>query len=274
MSDSPVVAHLGVPHTTTPLVMGVVNVTPDSFSDGGRFQNPKDAIAHGIDLFAQGADILDIGGESTRPGSQPVDWQTELERVLPVVTELAKHGRVSIDTRKPEVAREAIAAGATMLNDISASLWSIASEGKVAYVGMHMQGEPLTMQNDPHYNDVVTEVCQFLDSMAKSAQAAGVNEIWIDPGFGFGKTFAHNLDLLVNIRKVVDLGWPVMVGTSRKAMLGRMIAASDGTEAPPPPNDRLAGSIATEVWAMHNGVGMIRAHDVKSAVHAAKVVAR
>jgi len=251
--------------------MGIVNVTPDSFSDGGRFASADAAIAHGIELLAQGAAIVDVGGESTRPGAEPVDVQTELARVLPVVEALAAHGRVSIDTRKPEVARAAVASGATLLNDVSASLWPVAAELGVGWIAMHMRGEPATMQEDPRYDDVVDEVRSFLAAKATAAVEAGVDEIWIDPGFGFGKTDAHNLALLAGLDRIVALGWPVVVGTSRKGTLGRLLAASDG--APVDVDDRLAASIATEVWAMHQGAAMIRAHDVRSAVQAARVVA-
>ena len=274
MTDGvPVVPRTGPVHTSVPLVMGVVNVTPDSFSDGGRFLDAASAIAHGRELLEQGASILDVGGESTRPGAAPVDVDTELARVLPVVEGLAAHGRVSIDTRRPEVARAAVAAGATLINDVSASLWPLAAELGVGWVAMHMQGEPGTMQDDPHYEDVVGEVADFLVDRATRASEAGVAEIWIDPGFGFGKTDAHNLALLAGLDRLVALGWPVLVGTSRKAMLGRILGASDGSSGPAAVDDRLAGSIATEVWAMHQGVGMVRAHDVRSAVQAARVVA-
>jgi dihydropteroate synthase len=271
---SDVVAHLGVRvHDSVPLVMGIVNVTPDSFSDGGRYLDTDAAIAHGIELLAEGASILDVGGESTRPGAEPVDVDTELARVLPVVEALSGHGRVSIDTRKPEVARAAVGAGASLINDVSATLWPVAAELGVGWVAMHMQGEPGTMQTDPHYDDVVDEVRSFLETAATTAAGAGVGEIWIDPGFGFGKSLAHNLTLLAHLDRIVDLGWPVLVGTSRKAMLGRLLAASDGVDDPVPTDDRLAGSIATEVWAMHLGARMVRAHDVRSAIQAAKVVA-
>ena len=263
---------VGTP-ATVPLVMGIVNVTPDSFSDGGRFLDPESAIAHGLSLIDDGAAILDIGGESTRPGASPVDVDTELARVVPVVEGLAGKCRISIDTRKPEVARAAVAAGATLINDVSASLWPVAAELGVGWIAMHMQGEPGTMQADPHYGDVVSEVCEFLRDRATAASAAGVKEIWVDPGLCFGKTDVHNLALLANLDRIVDLGWPVMVGTSKKSMLGRLLAASDGVDEPVPASDRLAGSIATEVWAMHAGASMIRAHDVRSAVQAAKVVA-
>ena len=253
--------------------MGVVNVTPDSFSDGGRFLEPDAAVAHGLALLAEGASVLDVGGESTRPGAAPVPVDEELRRVLPVVEELARHGRVSIDTRKPEVARAAVSAGATLVNDISASLWQVAAETGAGWVAMHMQGDPTTMQTAPHYDDVVGEVCAHLDRVATAAAAGGVEEIWVDPGIGFGKTMAHNLTLLAHLDRVVALGWPVLIGTSRKATLGRILAASDGVDEIVPPDDRLAGSIATEVWCLHRGVAMVRAHDVTAAVQAVKVVA-
>ncbi|MEI7622373.1 MAG: dihydropteroate synthase [Actinomycetes bacterium] len=269
-----VVPRLGVgTPTSIPLVMGIVNVTPDSFSDGGLYIDPSAAIAHGLTLIDEGASVLDIGGESTRPGSSPVDRDTELARVIPVLEGLAGRCRLSIDTRSPEVARAAVAAGATLINDVSASLWPVAAELGVGWVAMHMQGDPSTMQADPHYEDVVAEVCDFLRERAMAASEAGVKEIWVDPGFGFGKTDAHNLALLSHLDRVVELGWPVLVGTSRKAMLGRLLATSDGVPEPVAVDDRLAGSIATEVWAMHAGARMIRVHDVRSAVQAAKVVA-
>jgi dihydropteroate synthase len=253
--------------------MGIVNVTPDSFSDGGRFLDPDRAVDHGLRLVAEGAAVLDVGGESTRPGADPVSVDEELRRVLPVVQELSSRARVSIDTRKPEVARAAVAAGATLINDVSAELWPVAAELGVGWVAMHMRGEPATMQSAPRYDDVVEEVCAFLAERAERAQAAGVPEIWLDPGIGFGKSLEHNLTLLAHLDRVVGLGWPVVVGTSRKASLGRLLADSDGVEGPVPPDDRLAGSIATEVWAMHRGAAMVRAHDVRAAVQASKVVA-
>jgi dihydropteroate synthase len=258
---------------TLPLVMGIVNVTPDSFSDGGRYLATDAAVAHGLDLLTQGAAILDVGGESTRPGASVVSVDAEIRRVVPVVEQLAPHGRVSIDTRNPEVARAAVAAGATLINDVSAQLWPVAADLGVGWVAMHMQGQPATMQLDPVYDDVVDEVCAFLAERAAEAAKAGVAEIWVDPGFGFGKTLQHNLTLLAQLDRVVALGWPVVVGTSRKGMLGRILADSDGVADPVDSDDRLAGSIASEVWAMHLGASMIRAHDVRAAVQAAKVVA-
>ena len=262
-----------VPPTTVPMVMGIINVTPDSFSDGGRHLTVDAAVAHGLDLLAEGASILDVGGESTRPGASPVPVEEQIRRVVPVIEQLAVHGRVSVDTRNPDVARAAVAAGATLINDVSARLWPVAAELGVGWVARHMAGEPATMQLDPVYDDVVSEVCAFLAERATQAAQAGVGEIWIDPGLGFGKTLEHNLTLLAQLDRVVALGWPVLVGTSRKAMLGRLLADSDGVAEPVDTDDRLAGSIATEVWAMHRGAAMIRAHDVRAAVQAAKVVA-
>jgi len=256
-----------------PLIMGVVNVTPDSFSDGGRFAEPEAAVAHARALVDEGASVIDVGGESTRPGAQPVDEQTELARVVPVVEALAPLVRVSVDTRKETVARAAVAAGATLVNDISASLWPVAADLGVGWIAMHMQGDPGSMQVEPTYDDVVDEVTAFLAGRAALAVSAGVGEVWVDPGIGFGKTITHNLSLLAHLDRVVELGYPVVVGTSRKSTLGRLLADSDGVAGPVPPDDRLEGSIATEVWAMHLGARMIRAHDVLAAVQAAKVVA-
>jgi dihydropteroate synthase len=254
-------------------VMGIVNVTPDSFSDGGEAFGHEAAIARGLAHLADGATVIDVGGESTRPGATPVPVDEELRRVLPVVEALAEHGRVSIDTRKPEVARAAVAAGATLVNDVSASLWEVAAETGAAWVAMHMKGEPATMQDDPRYDDVVAEVCELLADRAERARAAGIEEVWLDPGIGFGKTMAHNLELLAHLDEVVAIGPPVLIGTSRKGTFGRILAASDGVDGMAAPDDRLAGSIASEVWCVHKGVAMIRAHDVRAAVQACRVVA-
>jgi dihydropteroate synthase len=254
--------------------MGVLNVTPDSFSDGGRFVDPAAAVAHGRSLRAQGAAWVDVGGESTRPGASPVDPAVERDRVLPVVEALAAEGiPTSIDTRRAEVARAAVAAGAGMINDVSASLWELAAELGVAWVAMHMQGEPATMQTEPRYGDVLAEVHDHLLERADRAVAAGVPEVWIDPGIGFGKTDAHNLALLAGLHRLVATGHPVVVGTSRKGFLGRLLAASDGSEEPAPVEDRLEGSLATATWAMAQGARMIRAHDVRPTAEAALVVA-
>jgi len=252
--------------------MGVLNVTPDSFSDGGRFLDPDAAIAHGRRLVAEGADVVDVGGESTRPGAEPVSLDEEIRRIEPVIAALAGEVRVSVDTRHAPVAEAAVAAGATLVNDVSAGLHETAARLGVGWVAMHMQGEPGTMQDDPRYDDVVAEVRDFLVERAEAATAAGVDEVWIDPGYGFGKTMAHNLDLLAHLDELVATGWPVVVGTSRKSSLGRLLAESDGTAEPPPVDDRLEASLATATWAMAHGAGMIRAHDVRATALAAVVV--
>jgi dihydropteroate synthase len=245
--------------------MGVLNVTPDSFSDGGLWFDHEAAIAHGLDMLAQGADVIDVGGESTRPGAAPVQEAEELRRVVPVVEALASRGRVSIDTRKRAVAEAAVGAGATLVNDVTASLWGVAAAGGVGFVAMHMQGTPETMQADPSYGAVVVEVRAFLVERAERARAAGVAEVWIDPGIGFGKTVQHNLCLLRHIKALVDTGFPVLVGTSRKSFLRRVLldAPVDGV---------IEGSVASAVFAMAGGAAMVRVHDVAPTVQAALVV--
>ncbi len=254
-----------------PLVMGVVNVTPDSFSDGGRYLDHRAAVAHGRQLAAAGADWVDVGGESTRPRAEPVPVDEELRRVIPVVEELAGDIRVSVDTRKAEVAEAAVAAGATLVNDVSASLHDVVADHPgVGWVAMHMLGDPRTMQDDPVYDDVVAEVRDFLVERADAARAAGVADVWIDPGIGFGKTMAHNLALLSHLDALVDTGYPVLVATSRKRFLGRMLAESDGVDQVGT-DDRLEGSVATAAWAMEQGVAMVRAHEVPATVAAARL---
>jgi dihydropteroate synthase len=253
--------------------MGVLNVTPDSFSDGGAYLDAEAAIARGLEMLGEGADVVDVGGESTRPGAAPVDEAEERRRVVQVIAALAPHGRVSIDTRKAAVAEAAVEAGASLVNDVSATLYPVAAATGAGWVAMHMQGDPRTMQDQPVYTDVVTEVRDFLVERAESAVAAGVGEVWIDPGFGFGKTAAHNLSLLKHIDVLVDTGFPVVVGTSRKAFIGRLMAAADGAPHETAPTDeRLEGSLATAVWAMSRGAGMVRVHDVLATVQAAAVV--
>ena len=254
--------------------MGVVNVTPDSFSDGGRWYGYQRAVDHGLDLAAEGADVVDVGGESTRPGAAPVGETEECRRVLPVIEALADRGvRVSVDTRKAAVARAAVDAGATLINDVSASLWPVAAAKGVGWVAMHMQGDPQTMQADPRYDDVVTEVLDFLVDRAGRAMAAGVADVWIDPGIGFGKTLGHNLQLLHHLDRLVATGLPVVVGTSRKSFLGRLAASANGSTAEPAPvEDRLEGSLASAVWAMTQGVAMLRVHDVRPTVQAVRLV--
>jgi dihydropteroate synthase len=253
--------------------MGVLNVTPDSFSDGGRWLDPEAAVAHGLAMVGEGADVVDVGGESTRPGAEPVAEDEELRRVLPVVEALAPHVRVSIDTRRALVAEKAVAAGATLVNDVSASLWPVAAGAGpgVGWVAMHMRGEPRTMQRAPEYADVVAEVRAFLVERAGRARDAGVDEVWIDPGIGFGKAAVHNLALLRALRSLVATGWPVLVGASRKSFLGLVTAERGGP--PVPAGDRLEASLATAVWALDQGVSMVRVHDVGPTVQAARLVA-
>ncbi len=245
--------------------MGVLNVTPDSFSDGGRWLDRDAAVAHGLRMVDEGADIVDVGGESTRPGAEPVPRDEELRRVVPVVEALAPHTRVSIDTRKAEVAEAAIDAGATLVNDVSASLAPVARAAgpRVGWVAMHMRGDPRTMQQDPTYADVVAEVRDFL---VERASSAGVDEVWIDPGIGFGKTIEHNLALLARLDELVATGFPVAVGTSRKSFLGRLTGDA-------PPDDRLEASVATAAWALAQGAAMVRVHDVRPTVVAARLLA-
>jgi dihydropteroate synthase len=245
--------------------MGVVNVTPDSFSDGGRWFDHDTAIAHGMQLFDEGAAVVDVGGESTRPGAGPVDEAEELRRVIPVVRALAARGRVSIDTRKRAVAESAVEAGATLVNDVSATLWPLAAAHSVGWVAMHMQGEPATMQRSPSYDDVVADVRTFLVERATAAVDGGVGEVWIDPGIGFGKRAEHNLQLLRALRVLVDTGFPVLVGTSRKGFLGPLTGGA-GVE------DRLEASVATATWALWQGAAGVRVHDVMATVQAARIV--
>ena len=253
--------------------MGIVNVTPDSFSDGGRYLSAAAAIEHGRQLAAEGADVLDVGGESTRPGADAVDAETEIARVLPVIEGLAPLGvRLSIDTTKAQVARAAVAAGASLINDVSASLEEVAADLGVGWIAMHRKGDPKTMQGQAHYDDVVGEVCRDLASAAARGQRAGVAEIWLDPGIGFGKTAKHNLALLAHLDSVVALGFPVCVGASRKRFLGELLAASDGVEHVDS-DDRREGSLAATTTAIIAGATMVRVHDVRMTVHAARVVA-
>ena len=254
--------------------MGIVNVTPDSFSDGARFLDPEAAVAQGRMLFDEGAAVVDVGGESTRPGAEPVPVAEELARVVDVVAGLAPHGRVSIDTTKPEVARAAAAAGAGILNDVSASLHEVAAELDVTWIAVHRQGTPATMQVAPRYDDVVAEVSEYLAAAADRAAAAGVPEVWVDPGIGFGKTTAHNLELLANVPRFTATGVPVVVGASRKRFIGELHARSDGIDqVEVPTDDRLEGSLAAAAWAFAQGASVIRAHDVAATVSAMKVVA-
>jgi dihydropteroate synthase len=264
-------------------VMGVLNVTPDSFSDGGLFLDPDKAIEHGLRLHAQGAAILDVGGESTRPGALPVDADAELGRVIPVIKGLASAGtaaQISIDTSKAAVAREALRAGATIVNDVTAlrgdpQMAEVIADSQARCCLMHMLGEPRTMQDDPHYEDVVDDVKAFLTERLRLATASGIDErrIMLDPGIGFGKTAAHNLELLRRLGELVALGRPILVGTSRKSFLGRIIAASRGLHEPPAAGELLQGTVATSVLALARGASVFRVHDVAPVREALEVAA-
>ncbi len=256
---------------THPVVMGVVNVTPDSFSDGGKFLERSKAVDHARKLIEEGAAILDIGGESTRPGAHLVSVEQELRRVVPVVEALAGTGAViSVDTSKPEVMRAAAAAGAGLINDVRAlampGALQAAAESGCAVCLMHMQGDPRTMQAAPSYGDVVTEVKAFLVQRAQSCRAAGIpaERISIDPGFGFGKTLEHNAALLRGLDAFGDTGMPLVVGLSRKSMLGKILGR--------PAGERLYGSLALAVMAAMKGAHIVRAHDVAATVDALKTV--
>ena len=255
-----------------PQVMGIVNVTPDSFSDGGAHADVEAAVAHALQLVAEGADILDIGGESTRPGADEVPVEEELRRVIPVIERLAKETSllISIDTSKPEVMRAAVVAGAGMINDVfglrrEGALDAAAALG-VPVVLMHMQGEPRSMQEAPQYDDVVAEVHRFLAERIFAAEMAGIakKNIVVDPGFGFGKTTQHNLQLLAQLQRFTELGVPVLAGLSRKKSIGELTGRSD-------PRERGAGSVAAHLIAAQRGAMLLRVHDVAASVDALKV---
>ena len=256
---------------STPRVMGIVNVTPDSFSDGGKFNTTDKAVAHAMELVEQGADILDIGGESTRPGATPVPLDEELNRVIPVVKALVKAGvPLSIDTYKPEVMREAIDAGVDIVNDVCAlqesNALEIVASSKVGVCLMHMQGRPQTMQADPQYQDVVAEVAGFLAARLKAAEQAGIarERIVLDPGFGFGKRTADNLTLLNQLSSLQSLGLPLLIGLSRKSVLGQVVGSAV--------DERIHASIAASVVSVMKGANIVRVHDVKPTVDALKIV--
>jgi dihydropteroate synthase len=256
--------------------MGIVNVTPDSFSDGGRFLHPDDAVAHALALAAEGAEILDIGGESTRPGAEPVAVEQELHRVLPVIEGIAAASaalptrpQISIDTSKAAVAAAALAAGASLVNDVSAfradpEMAAVVADAEADCCLMHMLGEPRTMQDDPRYGDVVEDVREFLQERLGFALDAGVarERIMLDPGIGFGKTEQHNLELLRRLDELVALGPPIVIGTSRKGFLGRIVDREAARAEPAAATERLAGTIATNVLALERGARVFRVHDV------------
>jgi dihydropteroate synthase len=263
-----------VPLGERTLVMGIVNITPDSFSDGGMFEDAEAAVKHGLRLLEEGADVLDVGGESTRPGSDPVEAEEERSRVLPVLEGLrreAPEAILSVDTRTAGVAEEAIAAGADVVNDISAgadpAMFRVVAAARAGMVLMHMRGEPKTMQADPRYDDVVAEVRAFLAGRVDVAVAAGIgrDRLCVDPGIGFGKNLEHNLDLLRSIDSFRELAVPVLVGVSRKRFVGELSGVDD-------PADRLEGSLAAAAWCAARGVQLVRVHDVGPTVRALRVV--
>jgi len=258
-------------------VMGVVNVTPDSFSDGGRFLDPAAAVAHGRQLVDEGAAIVDVGGESTRPGAEPVPVEQELDRVVPVIEALADPGegssaQVSVDTSKARVAESALIAGASMVNDVTAlrgdpAMAALVADSRADCCLMHMHGEPRTMQREPRYDDVVSEVKAFLEQRLEFAVGAGIAEdrVLLDPGIGFGKTVEHNLELLRRLEELVAIGRPLVIGTSRKSFLGRLT----GRDV----HERLPGTIATNVLALLQGASVFRVHDVRPVLEALTVAA-
>lgn len=253
-----------------PLILGIVNVTPDSFSDGGRLADARAAIGHALKLRDAGADILDVGGESTRPGAAPVSAEAEIERVLPVIEALAGAGvPLSVDTQKPELMREAVAAGAALINDVngfeaSGALEAVAGSGCAICI-MHRQGDPRTMQHSPQYSDVVVEVDAWLRQRAAAAAQAGIvrERIVLDPGFGFGKTLEHNKALLRGLKVIAAAGYPVLAGLSRKSMIGALTGR--------PVGERMAGSVAAALLAAQRGAAILRVHDVAATRDALKV---
>ena len=266
-SDSAGASRQGRP---CPLVVGIVNVTADSFSDGGRYLEAARAIEHGLRLRDEGAAIVDVGGESTRPGAAPVDAAEEMRRVIPVVEGLGREGvAVSVDTMKPEVMRAAIDAGAAVVNDVNAfrapGAVEVVAQSSVGLVVMHMQGTPATMQAEPRYDDVVAEVAAFLLDRARVLETAGVARarIVLDPGFGFGKSLEHNRTLFRGLAAIVKLGYPVLVGVSRKRMIGTFTGRDVG--------ERVAGSVAAALLAVQNGASLVRVHDVRETIDALKV---
>lgn len=259
-------------------ILGVLNVTPDSFSDGGRFLDPARAVEHGLRMEQEGADILEVGGESTRPGSEPVPLAAELERVVPVIEGLARKCRaaVSVDTTKLQVARAALDAGATIVNDVSAGrsdprILDLAAEREATLVLMHMRGAPRDMQDDPRYGDVVAEVRTFLLERIEHAEGAGVapHRIWIDPGIGFGKKLEHNLSLLARLPELASLGHPICLGVSRKSFIASIEAAAGAAKSPP--DSRIGGTAAAVALGVLGGASILRVHDVAIMAQAARV---
>jgi dihydropteroate synthase len=254
---------------TTPRVMGVLNVTPDSFSDGGQYTTLNTAVARALQMIAEGADIIDIGGESTRPGAKPVSAAEEIERVVPVVEALraSTDAPMSIDTSKPEVMLAAAAAGASMINDVRAletdGALDVAAESGLPVCVMHMQGEPGSMQEQPEYKDVAAEVHAYLAGRVAACQAVGISQVVIDPGFGFGKTLQHNLELFRALPTFIEQSQPLLVGVSRKAMIGALLGDAS--------RDRTIGSVTLALAAVRNGAHIVRVHDVQPTVDALRI---
>ncbi len=270
--------------TARPKIMGILNVTPDSFSDGGQHDALTDAVAHAQGMLGEGADVIDVGGESTRPGSQRVPVDEQIWRTADVVERVAALPgvMVSIDTTRADVAEAALDRGATMINDIAAGrederMFELIAQRNANIVLMHMQRDPGTMQSDPQYDDVVGEIETFLLERAQAAQSAGVkrNKIWIDPGIGFGKTKAHNLALMANLKRFVDTGYPVLLGASRKRFMGAICTApgAPGSAEPPAPGELVGATCATTVMGVLAGVAIFRVHDVAANRQAADVAA-
>lgn len=258
---------------TQPHVMGILNVTPDSFSDGGDFTRVKVAVNRAMQMVSEGAEIIDIGGESTRPNADPVDVDEELQRVIPVIKALSECSDVpiSIDTRKVEVARQAVGVGATIINDVEAnreedSMWDLVAETGVGYIAMHMQGQPGTMQQNPIYGDVVADIRSFFRQTMERIEACGVKkeQVMLDVGIGFGKTLDHNLALLRSLDTFRDLGRPLLLGVSRKSMFGKLLDVEH-------PKDRMPAGLACACWAFEKGVAVIRTHDVSETVQALRM---
>lgn len=254
------------------LVMGIINTTPDSFSDGGQFTDTNSAVDHALRLADEGADILDIGGESSRPGSKPVSLEEELQRVIPVVERLAKRSKIllSVDTQKPEVAQIALKAGASIINDIAANrvspeMWQVVQDAKAGYVCMHMQGTPQTMQMNPQYDNVLQDIETFFHQrIAKLAEhGIGAEQVVLDPGIGFGKSLDHNIQLLKGLNKFRVVERPIMVGVSRKSFIEKLLSI--------PTSDRLPASLACAVWSMVQGASIVRVHDVAETVQAIRI---
>lgn len=258
-----------------PVIMGIVNVTPDSFSDGGKYFNENNAIEHGLQMIRDGAEVLDVGGESTRPGAEAVDLKEEIRRIVPVIEELKKHAKwVSVDSRNADTMEAALAAGANIINDISALTHDcrsveIASSAKVPVILMHMQGTPQTMQNNPSYYNAVNDIYQYLQLRIEFciSNRIEMKNIILDPGIGFGKMLDDNLLILRNIREFMGLGCPILLGTSKKSFIGHIVAENGGE----PISDRLPGSLSSALWGLTQGVQMFRVHDVKETAQAFKV---